>query len=152
MTHTITCQNEQGDTLWEKDIVKGAKTNKEFFDSSPSYGALLNPQKASNSIYDYSFEGWKIKGEDELIDLYNFQVNSDTILVPTFRETIKTYTIIYYKEDGITEEERLEFKAIKEDGAPGIVPSPSKIPYKSDDDLKLTECYILSKYIDIVSG
>ena len=151
MTHTITCQNEQGDTLWEKDIVKGAKTNEEFFNTSPIYGALLDPQKASNSIYDYSFEGWQIKGEDELIDLYNFQVNSDIILVPSFKETVKTYSIIYYKEDGITEEERLEFKAIKEDGTPGIVPSPSKIPYKSANDLELTECYILSRYIDIIS-
>ena len=118
-SYTVTFKNESGEAV-ETDIAVP-------YGEHPEYnGNALT--KAGDAVYDYSFAGWSIDGEN-VVDLASIAVEGDTVLTAVFAKEYHLYTILWVDGDGnIIDTQNMKYGAdvIGPDDESGNLITPSK--------------------------
>ena len=105
--YVVNFYNAFGDIISSQNIVHG----------EDAIAPITNPEKMSDSQYDYTFTGW---------DTDFTSVNQDLDILPLFDKILRTYTVNFYDHDGVTilDTQTIDF------GAAATAPTA---PQKPDD-------------------
>lgn len=90
ITYEITFVNDDGTVLWSSEVENETK---------PVY-PLGTPAKASTAEYSYTFEGWKLQGEDDVLTEMP-DATADATYVAVYTATTNKYTVRFVNEDGM---------------------------------------------------
>lgn len=74
-------------------------------DANVPYGSLadydgIEPTKAGDNVYDYTFAGWALEGTEEVLDLNTYTIVGTTNLVAVYTKEFHLYTIHWIDGDG----------------------------------------------------
>ena len=74
-------------------------------DANVPYGSLavydgIEPTKAGDNVYDYTFAGWALDGTEEVLDLSTYTIVGTTNLVAVYTKEFHLYTIRWIDGDG----------------------------------------------------
>ena len=93
----ITFKNDDDSELTFVYIDKGGKVT--YQGDTPTKNV---PSTEENRVQEYTFEGWSLSLEGEIVDLSTLTFNENTTLYARFKEVLKKFTVTFQDDKGNT--------------------------------------------------